>query len=68
MHSDKRVHNAGVQLQIASLVDANFQTQLLLVWLLELLIELQHRFDLSEKFGGSLSFFATITSQSEPVT
>ena len=33
--------NAGVQLQIASLLHANLQAQLLLMRLLELLVELQ---------------------------
>ena len=64
---DEGMHNAGVQLQIACLLDPNLQAQLLLVRLLELLVELQRWLEPADVLGRSHRALAAVDAEGKAV-
>ena len=60
MDSDEGVHNAGVQLKIASFFYSDLQSKLLLERLLEFFFEGEHHGDVLEDLSWGLHAFAAV--------
>ena len=68
MHTTERMHYIRVQLQVASFIDLNLQSKLLLEFLLELLLKSEYRLDFSQVFGRRLGPLTAVDGEGEAIT